>query len=96
MSGVCTRAVTIILLLTSASALAQQADPLTQFEVKGHVYEPQAIAPTDQPIPVKYSDDGKGVSPPIEWGQLPAGTKSFLLGHVLAEGVLFGTFRKAP
>ena len=31
------------------------------------------------PIPVKYSDYGKGVSPPLEWGQLPAGTKSFLL-----------------
>jgi Raf kinase inhibitor-like YbhB/YbcL family protein len=28
---------------------------------------------------VKYSDYGKGVSPPLEWGQLPAGTKSFLL-----------------
>lgn len=31
------------------------------------------------PIPVKYSDYGKGISPPLEWGRLPAGTKSFLL-----------------
>ena len=28
---------------------------------------------------MKYSDYGTGVSPPLEWGQLPAGTKSFLL-----------------
>jgi Raf kinase inhibitor-like YbhB/YbcL family protein len=31
------------------------------------------------PIPVKHSDYGKGISPPLEWGKLPAGTKSFLL-----------------
>jgi len=31
------------------------------------------------PIPVKYFDHGRGASPPPEWGQLPAGPKSFLL-----------------
>ncbi len=33
----------------------------------------------DGPIPPKYSDYDKGISPPLEWGQLPAGTRSFLL-----------------
>jgi Raf kinase inhibitor-like YbhB/YbcL family protein len=39
-----------LLLAPSVAALAQQPDPLTQFEVKGHVYEPQPIAPTDERI----------------------------------------------
>jgi hypothetical protein len=46
MNCVCTHALTIVLLLTGASAFARQPDPLTQLEVKGHVYEPQAMAPT--------------------------------------------------
>jgi Raf kinase inhibitor-like YbhB/YbcL family protein len=32
-----------------------------------------------QPIPRKYSDDGDGVSPPLEWRGAPDGTKSFAL-----------------
>jgi hypothetical protein len=31
-------------------AVAQQPDPLPQFEVQGHIYEPQAIPPTDERI----------------------------------------------
>lgn len=33
--------------LLACSALAQQPDPLTDSQVTGHVYEPQAVSPTD-------------------------------------------------
>lgn len=32
-----------------------------------------------QPIPVKYTGQGKDVSPPLEWSGAPAGTKSFAI-----------------
>jgi len=37
-----------------------------------------AFAP-DQPIPSRYSCDGKDVSPPLEWSDPPAGTAGFAL-----------------
>ncbi|HLU05483.1 MAG TPA: YbhB/YbcL family Raf kinase inhibitor-like protein [Woeseiaceae bacterium] len=37
-------------LLWCSTIAAQQPDPLTRFEVKGHVYEPQAVSPTDARI----------------------------------------------
>jgi phosphatidylethanolamine-binding protein (PEBP) family uncharacterized protein len=50
----------------------------------------QAVIPFGSPvisgknvIPVKYTCDGKDIAPPLEWGQVPAGTKEvalFLLG----------------
>jgi Raf kinase inhibitor-like YbhB/YbcL family protein len=32
-----------------------------------------------QPIPTQYTCDGAGASPPLGWGEPPAGTKSFAL-----------------
>jgi len=32
-----------------------------------------------QPIPRKYTGDGADVSPPLEWSDPPAGTRSFVL-----------------
>jgi Raf kinase inhibitor-like YbhB/YbcL family protein len=32
-----------------------------------------------QPIPTKYTADGDDVSPPLEWHDVPEGTKSFAL-----------------
>ncbi|MGB9601248.1 MAG: YbhB/YbcL family Raf kinase inhibitor-like protein [Limisphaerales bacterium] len=32
-----------------------------------------------QPIPVKYTGQGKDISPPLEWSDAPAGTKSFAI-----------------
>ena len=32
-----------------------------------------------QPIPAQYSCDGANQSPPLQWGEPPAGTKSFAL-----------------
>ncbi len=32
-----------------------------------------------QKIPLKYTCDGQDVSPPLEWGHAPGGTKSFAL-----------------
>src|SRR4051812_15272173 len=36
--------------LAVAPAFAQQPDPLTDFEITGFVYEPQAVPPTDERI----------------------------------------------
>jgi len=33
-----------------AAAIAQQPDPLTDFQITGHVYEPQAVPPTDERV----------------------------------------------
>src|SRR5438105_5719467 len=32
-----------------------------------------------EPIPAKYTADGENLSPPLEWSDPPAGTKSFAL-----------------
>ena len=32
-----------------------------------------------QPIPVRYTADGEGISPPIAWGDVPEGTRSIAL-----------------
>jgi len=32
-----------------------------------------------QPIPIKYTGQGKDISPPLEWSEVPAGTKSFAI-----------------
>src|SRR5262245_20106045 len=32
-----------------------------------------------QPMPVEYTADGKNISPPIAWSNLPAGTKELAL-----------------
>lgn len=32
-----------------------------------------------QPIPVKYTGQGRDVSPPLEWSDAPAGAKSFAI-----------------
>jgi Raf kinase inhibitor-like YbhB/YbcL family protein len=32
-----------------------------------------------QPIPARYTADGENVSPPLEWSEAPAGTRSFAL-----------------
>ena len=48
---------------------------------------PQTITVTSpafkhgQPLPVDYTADGKNVSPPIMWSNLPAGTKEIALIH---------------
>jgi Raf kinase inhibitor-like YbhB/YbcL family protein len=38
------------LIFFASSASAQQPDPLTDFQITGHVYEPQPVPPTDQRI----------------------------------------------
>ncbi len=42
-------------------------------ELKSPVFEAQAT------VPVKYTCDGPDVSPPLEWGDPPEGTKGFCL-----------------
>jgi Raf kinase inhibitor-like YbhB/YbcL family protein len=38
---------TSVCALTAAAAFAQQPDPITDVTIAGHVYEPQAVSPTD-------------------------------------------------
>ncbi|RZM10132.1 MAG: sorbosone dehydrogenase family protein, partial [Sphingomonas sp.] len=40
----------LLTLCAAAGALAQTPDPLTDFQITGRVYEPQAVAPTDERI----------------------------------------------
>jgi phosphatidylethanolamine-binding protein (PEBP) family uncharacterized protein len=55
----------------------------------GFVLHSPAIGP-DAVLPVEYSGDGAGVTPPLEWSQAPAGTTSYalVLHHVDREGVM--------
>jgi hypothetical protein len=46
----CKSAASSILALTASLALAQQPDPLTDFEITGRVYEPQPISPTEERV----------------------------------------------
>src|SRR5690554_1451992 len=43
-------AIAFALTLPICTSYAQQPDPLTDFEVSGKVYEPQAIPPTDERV----------------------------------------------
>ena len=43
-------------------------------------------------IPTKYTGDGENLSPPLEWSDAPAGTKSFAL-VVEDPDAPSGTFR---
>jgi hypothetical protein len=73
-------------------ALAQQPDPLTDFQVTGYVYEPQAVPPTDERIaglklPAGFSiSRAEGLFSPVK---LPAqaATKS----RATSRGLIFAT-----
>jgi len=56
------------LTLLTAATLGAQTPPQTIV-----VGSPTLVA--DQPIPRDYTPDGRNVSPPLTWSQLPAGTK---------------------
>jgi glucose/arabinose dehydrogenase len=135
MNALSKRTLAIALLTASFPALTQQPDPLTQFEIKGDVDEPQPVSPTDQRIAqlsllpagfrihrfaeglenprmlavtkdgvvyvtqrrpgnlVMMRDiDGDGI---VDTQRIVARIPQ-LRRHVLAEGVLGGTFHKAP
>jgi len=61
--------------LTAALA----APPVAQEPAKITVTSPAFNA--GQPLPVDYTADGKNISPPIAWSNLPAGTKEIALIH---------------
>jgi Raf kinase inhibitor-like YbhB/YbcL family protein len=60
-------------LLFTAAIFAQKGDKTMSFQIKSSAFE------NGQPIPVKYTGQGKDVSPPLEWANPPAGTKSFAI-----------------
>lgn len=55
------------------SVFGQEGGKTMSFQIKSPAFE------NGQPIPVKYTGQGKDVSPPLEWSGAPAGTKSFAL-----------------
>lgn len=46
---------------------------LPRIEVHSSAFQP------GEPIPARYTVDGEGVSPPLGWGDVPAGTRSVVL-----------------
>jgi hypothetical protein len=43
-----------------------------------------------QPIPEKYTCEGRDLSPPLAWSEVPAAMGS----HVIAQAELVGTYEK--
>lgn len=46
------------------------------------------VIPAGAELPIKYTGDGSGISPPLEWTGAPAGSKSFalIMHHIDREG----------
>ena len=66
---------TLCAMLIAGATLAAQAplQPLDQAQVTITVGSPTLIA--DQTMPRDYTPDGRNLSPPLTWSNLPAGTK---------------------
>lgn len=58
----------------SAQTLASEI-----FDAEAPITVNSPAIPANGPIPVKYSDYGEGVSPPLSWSDAPAGTRSLVL-----------------
>jgi phosphatidylethanolamine-binding protein (PEBP) family uncharacterized protein len=94
-------AVTLTLALSALNILAQSNPPGTGHPDRSAQQSPRQ-GPTgstfvlrspavtgDGALPVEYTGDGTGATPPLEWSGEPAGTKSFavLMHHLAPEGV---------
>ncbi len=66
---------------------APPATPATASPAAGFALLCPALG-TDGQLPVEFTGDGRGVSPPLEWQGAPAGTRSFALvmDHLDPEG----------
>jgi len=71
----------VVLALVVLAACSGGDDPATEEEtLSDSSIELTSPAFTDgSDIPTKYTCDGEGVSPPLEWSNLPGGTKSIAL-----------------
>lgn len=71
----------VVLALVVLAACSGGDDPATEEETLSdssiELTSPAFIDGSD--IPTKYTCDGEGVSPPLEWSNLPGGTKSIAL-----------------
>ena len=61
------------MLFTAATLSAQTAPPVDQAQARIAVGSPTLIA--DQTMPRDYTPDGRNVSPPLTWSNLPPATK---------------------
>ncbi len=68
--------------LLSAYGCAKSLEPQTKPNVPDNqaafVIKSSAFA-NNAPMPAKYTCDGANLSPPLEWSNIPKGTKSFVL-----------------
>ena len=55
------------------TTMPEKGDQAMAFELTSSVFT------QGEPIPVKYTCDGEDISPPLEWGDPPQGTRSFAL-----------------
>ena len=67
-----------LLLAIAAAGLATAAPPTVPKEAYGMRLTSPAFA-DGTPVPERYTCDGANVSPPLQWSQAPAGTRSFAL-----------------
>jgi phosphatidylethanolamine-binding protein (PEBP) family uncharacterized protein len=63
----------------TAPAQSAPTDPVFTTKQTGAFRLQSPVVRDDGALPVEYTGDGAGVSPPLEWSGAPAGTKSYAL-----------------
>lgn len=69
----------IFLLLAGCNPAHQQAPIPAEKEVTMNIQISSPAFKEGQPIPVQFTCEGQDISPPLQWGDVPPGTKSLAL-----------------